>query len=72
MKNPDPYLSRKEAAEWLGVTVKFMEKHAMHGDGPIFHKIGRLAKYRVSDLEKYGEEKSCSNTAQGKHLGETA
>jgi len=72
VNNPDPLLSRQEAAEYLHVSVKFLEKHAMHGDGPPFIKVGRLARYRQSDLEAYIQYRKCSNTTQGKHLGEAA
>jgi len=68
--NPDPLLSRKEAADYLHVSVKFLEKHALCGDGPPFIKVGRLARYRQSDLEAYIQHRRCSNTYQGKHLGE--
>ncbi len=69
VKNPNPLLSRQEAAEYLHVSIKFLEKHALSGDGPPFIKIGRLARYRQSDLEAYIQHRKCSNTSQGKHLG---
>lgn len=72
MNNPDPLLSRQEAARYLSVSVKFLEKHALIGDGPPFIKVGRLTRYRQSDLEAYIQHRRCSNTSEGKHLGEAA
>ena len=72
MNNLDPLLSRQEAAEYLHVSIKFLEKHALFGDGPPFIKIGRLTRYRQSDLEDYIQHRRCSNTSEGKHLGEAA
>ena len=72
MNNPDPLLSRQEAADYIHMSVKFLEKHALIGDGPTFIKVGRLARYRQSDLEDYIQHRKCSNTSQGKHLGEAA
>ena len=72
MHNLDPLLSRQEAAEYLHISVKFLEKHALYGDGPPFIKIGRLARYRQSDLEAYIQHRKCSNTLEGKSIGEAA
>lgn len=46
-------LSRREAAAYLGVKVSTLEKWATTRKGPTYIKVGGLAKYRTSDLEKY-------------------
>ena len=47
----DPLLSRKEAANLLGVEVGTLEVWASTGRYNLpFIKVGRLAKYRLSDL----------------------
>lgn len=57
-KNWDPLLSRDEAAELLGVKVGTLEVWAStrRYDLP-FIKIGRLVKYRLSDLQAFVESR---------------
>ena len=51
-------LSPKEAAEFLGVQIHWLEKRrgqrALRG-GPPYVRMGGFVKYRRSDLEKYIE-----------------
>jgi len=55
-------LSRPEAAKFLGVKEGTLEVWASTGryDLPIV-KIGRLAKYRLSDLEKFIDKRTVSS-----------
>ena len=57
-KDWDPLLSRKEAAQMLGVEVTTLEVWAStrRYDLP-FIKVGRLAKYRLSDLKAFVESR---------------
>jgi excisionase family DNA binding protein len=52
-------LSRTEAAKFLGVKAGTLEVWASTGryDLPIV-KIGRLAKYRLSDLQKFIDQRA--------------
>jgi len=50
----DRLLSRTEAAEYLGVAPQTLAAWAHHARYPLtFVKVGRLAKYRASDLEAF-------------------
>ena len=63
-KNWDPLLSRKEAAHLLGVKVTTLEVWASTRRYNLpFVKVGRLVKYRLSDLQAFVEEhmRSVSN-----------
>jgi excisionase family DNA binding protein len=55
--NPTQLLTRKLAAEFLGVQENTLAVWATNKryDLP-FYKIGRLVKYKVSDLEKFIQE----------------
>jgi len=50
-----PLLNRRQAAEFLGVTVAALEKRAHRRQGPIFYRRGWTAQaraaYRIEDLE---------------------
>ena len=46
-------LSQDDTAEFLGVSKNTLEKWRWERRGPVFLKVGRLVKYRLSDLESY-------------------
>ena len=60
-ENNDRLLSRGEAAKFLGVTKGTLEVWACTKRYPLpVIKIGRLAKYRLSDLKKFIEQRTVS------------
>lgn len=49
-------LKRKDAAEWLGISVPALAQLAYKGTGPKYIVIGtRTVRYRMSDLVEYVE-----------------
>jgi len=61
-QNPNQLLSRRQAAEYLGVkenTLAIWACNKRYGLAVI--KVGRLCKYRLSDLEKFLDERTCAN-----------
>lgn len=57
MDNKHELLSRNEAAKYLGVSKGTLEVWACTKRYQLpFIKIGRLVKYRLSDLNKFIEE----------------
>jgi hypothetical protein len=46
------YLDRKEAAEYMGVSEKWLATHRGY-DGPLMLKVGSKAIYRLKDIESY-------------------
>lgn len=56
--NGSRYLTRREAAQYLGVSRRSLDNWATRGEGPRFFKIGRAARYRVSDLESWIEARA--------------
>jgi hypothetical protein len=53
-------LTRKQAAELLGVSVSCLEKWAERGTGPRFYRTGFYAQsrtaYRIEDVEQFMRE----------------
>jgi excisionase family DNA binding protein len=55
--NLNQLLTRKEAAQFLGVRENTLatwvtnKRYNLH-----FYKVGRLVKYKISDLEKFVQE----------------
>lgn len=43
----------QQAAVYLGLAVSTLNKWRCHGGGPVFVKMGRAVRYRVTDLDTY-------------------
>ena len=54
----DRLLNRMEVEERFGIPKRFLELAAMRGDGPRMVRVGRLVRYRVTDLRKWIETNS--------------
>lgn len=46
-------LTTEEAALFVGLSPRTLEKRRGKGGGPKFLKLGHLVRYRVSDLEEW-------------------
>jgi predicted DNA-binding transcriptional regulator AlpA len=57
-------VSSENAAEFLGVSRRKMEKMRREGDGPKFVRLSsKLVRYRVCDLIEFQEEHLQANNA---------
>jgi hypothetical protein len=62
--DPDMLLVTKQLAEWLGVSVPWLEIGRSRGYGPPFRRLGKRAiRYRVGDVLKWLEDRSHKSTA---------
>jgi excisionase family DNA binding protein len=52
-KKGSPYLTTKQAAFYLGLSPRTLEKMRAKGVGPKFYRIGRSARYLVRDLDAH-------------------
>ncbi|WP_339864888.1 helix-turn-helix domain-containing protein [Paremcibacter congregatus] len=59
-----PFLSTRQAAHYLGLSCRTLEKMRLSGDGPRFRKHGRYVRYRITDLEDWSEGKRKSSTSE--------
>ena len=64
-----PLVSRDEAARYLGLASQTLALWASTGryDLP-FVKVGRRAKYRVSDLEEFLRRRTVTSTSEAEAL----
>ncbi len=62
-RNPER-LSNAEAAEYLGLKAATLNKWRVYGAGPPFLKVGRLIRYRKSDLDAYLAGRLVRSTAE--------
>lgn len=52
------YFSTEELAEYLGVSKSTIIAYRTEGNGPKYLKIGRLVRYRISDVEDWIAEEN--------------
>jgi predicted DNA-binding transcriptional regulator AlpA len=50
---PLPFLRAQEAARFIGLSFRTLEKHRINGTGPQYSKVGRRIVYAVSDLREW-------------------
>lgn len=65
---PARYLRTKQAALFLGLGHRTLEKHRTYGTGPVYHKIGGRVLYAIEDLAAWvrlGEQRSTSDPGAG-------
>jgi predicted DNA-binding transcriptional regulator AlpA len=52
---PPRYLRTPEAARFLGLSDRTMEKHRSYGTGPVYMKIGGRVVYTLADLQAWSQ-----------------
>ena len=60
---PPRYLRTKEAAEFLSLSARTLEKHRTYGTGPAYRKLGGRVVYAVNDLETWAERGAVTSTS---------
>ncbi|WP_092928924.1 helix-turn-helix transcriptional regulator [Actinopolyspora alba] len=53
MRDDQPLATRQEVADHVGVPVGTLAAWAYRGTGPRYIRVGRHARYRWSDVEKW-------------------
>ena len=64
MSTTPQYLTNTEAADFLKLSPRTLEKLRVLGTGPRFRKFGRRVVYDVADLVSWSNERVFDNTAQ--------
>ena len=65
---PPRLLRTKEAARFLGISIRTLEKHRTYGTGPTYRKVGGRVLYAVEDLQAWtaiGARKSTRDKTAG-------
>lgn len=60
----EPYITTREAAEFLGLSVATLNKWRVIGLGPAYFKLGKAVRYRLSELEEWASSQRKLNTSQ--------
>ena len=53
MKIEGQYLSTREAADYLSLASRTLDRYRIRGTGPVFHRFGGRCRYLQSDLDAW-------------------
>jgi hypothetical protein len=65
---PAHFLTNDEAAGFLRLSPRTLEKQRVTGGGPRFHKFGRRVMYTIADLEAWANERSFEKTCDPRYV----
>ncbi|WP_428610605.1 helix-turn-helix transcriptional regulator [Sedimenticola sp.] len=65
---PSRYLTNDEAAAYLRLSPRTLEKQRVIGGGPRFRKFGRRVMYAVSDLDAWADAGSYGATCDPEYV----
>lgn len=60
---PPRYLRTPEAARFLSLSGRTLEKHRTYGTGPAYHKLGGRVVYSVEDLQAWANRGAVTSTS---------
>lgn len=62
------YLNNDEAAAYLHLSPRTLEKQRVVGGGPKFRKFGRRVVYAIEDLENWASARACDTTSDPNYV----
>jgi predicted DNA-binding transcriptional regulator AlpA len=60
---PQRYLRTPEAARFVGLSIRTLEKHRIYGTGPRYSKIGGRVVYSLEDLQSWVQSGAKASTS---------
>ena len=63
-KKGSPFLNTAQAAHYVGLSGRALEKMRRQGRGPRFRKHGRYVRYHIADLDAWSDANGKSSTAE--------
>jgi predicted DNA-binding transcriptional regulator AlpA len=60
---PPRFLRTPEAARFLGLSGRTLEKHRTYGTGPAYRKLGGRVVYSLDDLQAWADRGAKTSTA---------
>ena len=60
---PPRYLRTEEAARFLGLSERTLEKHRTYGTGPTYRKLGGRVVYSIEDLQAWANRGAVTSTS---------
>ena len=62
------YLTNEEAAMFLKLSPRTLDKFRVLGGGPKFRKFGRRVIYALDDLENWANSRICESTSDDNYF----
>ena len=63
-KRGSPFLNTDQAAHYVGLSRRTLEKMRTAGGGPRFRKHGRYVRYHIDDLDEWSAEHVKTSTSE--------
>ena len=63
------YMSGREAAAFLGLSPRTLDRYRVNGEGPAFHKFGNRVRYARADLEAWASARRRTSTSDTGEAG---
>lgn len=63
------FLDTREAADFLGLSNRTLDRYRVTGEGPVFHKFGSRIRYALADLQAWAAARRARSTSEA-DLGE--
>ena len=60
---PPRFLRTPEAARFLSLSGRTLEKHRTYGTGPAYHKLGGRVVYAIDDLKAWADRGAVTSTS---------
>lgn len=60
-----PFLTTEQAADYIGLKRRTLEKMRVTGDGPPYRKHGRYVRYHIDELKAWSESRARRSTSDG-------
>jgi excisionase family DNA binding protein len=64
-KKGSPFLNTDQAAFYVGLSRRTLEKMRTAGGGPHYRKHGRYVRYHIADLDAWSNNSGKTSTSQG-------
>ena len=64
-KKGSPFLSTAQAAHYVGLSPRTLERMRRTGRGPRFRKHGRYVRYHIADLDVWSESRASTAISNG-------
>ena len=63
MTKADKYLSTRQAAEYLELSTRTLDRYRVSGGGPVFHRFGGRVRYLRADLDAWAATRRRASTS---------
>jgi excisionase family DNA binding protein len=62
-KKGSPFLSTKQAAHYISLSPRTLERMRRTGEGPRYRKHGRYVRYHIAELDAWSDGRAKTRTA---------